>query len=334
MSDDQSPIPRALDSAAENTRAGAHADGFSRTTLPRLGVITGDRSCHACGFNLRGQPIVREQHYDMVMVRCPECAAVAPLLDYPRYSHWARRLWAFVALLWMSLVVSAIGAFGVLTSAVAVALSTQTIEPLAVRIAEDHNKYQLEAIEAAERAGTVPMNQRLQWSFNNIATADTWIDSAWWNAPGRAAEYQGQVDAADYFNPKKLPAALLAALVLIPSAGVLAVVMPHWKRFRLLIIPLVSIAVGSIMAYLYWKSAPTVFAPWVTARSAVQEASGVGVVAVHLAATLPLLVAGVYLGRPMARTVVLFILPPRQRVFFAFLWDADGKALPKGGGRA
>ena len=103
MSDDQSPIPRALDSAAENTRAGAHADGFSRTTLPRLGVITGDRSCHACGFNLRGQPIVREQHYDMVMVRCPECAAVAPLLDYPRYSHWARRLWAFVALLWMSL---------------------------------------------------------------------------------------------------------------------------------------------------------------------------------------------------------------------------------------
>lgn len=50
-----------------------------------------------------------------------------------------------------------------------------------------------------------------------------------------------------------------------------------------------------------------------------------------MTALFPLLVAGVYLGRPMARMVVLIILPPKQRVFFAFLWDADGKALPKGG---
>lgn len=43
----------------------------------RVATVTVDRPCSKCGFNLVGQPIIRERHYGLFIARCPECGTVA-----------------------------------------------------------------------------------------------------------------------------------------------------------------------------------------------------------------------------------------------------------------
>src|SRR5688572_5228275 len=61
----------------------------------RVSVLMGDRLCAACAYNLTGQTIVREPHYKLLIVRCPECATVASVQEYPLLGRWAVR-WAMV----------------------------------------------------------------------------------------------------------------------------------------------------------------------------------------------------------------------------------------------
>ena len=67
---------------------------ISRRTLVSPGqarrIMTGDRFCTKCGYNLVGQEIVREKHYELLIVRCPECATVTGLQDYPRLGTWPK----------------------------------------------------------------------------------------------------------------------------------------------------------------------------------------------------------------------------------------------------
>ncbi len=76
----------------------------------RISVLCGERACIACAFNLSGQPVVREPHYDMLIVRCPECGAVASLQEYPALGTWATRWTALAAALYIVLLLG--GAFG------------------------------------------------------------------------------------------------------------------------------------------------------------------------------------------------------------------------------
>ena len=48
----------------------------------RVDVLSGDRCCARCGFNLYGQTIIREPHYGLLMVRCPECGTAAAMQEY------------------------------------------------------------------------------------------------------------------------------------------------------------------------------------------------------------------------------------------------------------
>ena len=63
------------------------------STAPTPRAVSGDRFCTRCGYNLVAQPIVREERYEMLIVRCPECGAVAAIEQYPMLERWARR-WA------------------------------------------------------------------------------------------------------------------------------------------------------------------------------------------------------------------------------------------------
>ncbi len=72
--------------------------------LSRHGELVGDRACAKCHFNLAGQTIVRERHYGMLMVRCPECGTPAALQEYPLLGRWAARLGYVVAASWMFVV--------------------------------------------------------------------------------------------------------------------------------------------------------------------------------------------------------------------------------------
>ena len=70
-------------------------------------IVTGDRICVHCGYNLFGQEIFREEHYSMLVVRCPECATIASVQDNPLVSRWASRWGAVLAALWFVVVFGA-----------------------------------------------------------------------------------------------------------------------------------------------------------------------------------------------------------------------------------
>ena len=75
-----------------------------------LNQIRADRACIGCGFNLFGQSVVKEEHYDLAIVRCPECGVVGALQSYPTMSHWVNRFRAILTALWILVL---IGAFSI-----------------------------------------------------------------------------------------------------------------------------------------------------------------------------------------------------------------------------
>ena len=82
--------------------------GTGHPAEQRISTLVGDRLCIKCGYNLTGQHVLREPHYEMLIVRCPECATVASMQEYPLLGRWAGRWAALAAGLWFLL------AFGLL----------------------------------------------------------------------------------------------------------------------------------------------------------------------------------------------------------------------------
>lgn len=44
-------------------------------------MLRGYRRCAGCAYSLSGQPILREDDYDLYVVRCPECGRIAPMSE-------------------------------------------------------------------------------------------------------------------------------------------------------------------------------------------------------------------------------------------------------------
>ena len=55
----------------------------------RVGTVLTDRVCTRCYFNLVSQPVIRERHYGLLVVRCPECGTLASVQEYPHVIRWA-----------------------------------------------------------------------------------------------------------------------------------------------------------------------------------------------------------------------------------------------------
>lgn len=75
----------------EGAPAGPAMPASPRVADERVSILVGDRLCVSCGFNLAGQSVAREPHYRMLIVRCPECATVASLQEFPILGKWAAR---------------------------------------------------------------------------------------------------------------------------------------------------------------------------------------------------------------------------------------------------
>ena len=88
-----------MNDAPMNDAPGAHSDAPMDT--PTGHQIRTDRPCAGCGFNLFGQPIVREGHYGLVSARCPECGRLAALQEYPALGKWADRWAKLLAATWI-----------------------------------------------------------------------------------------------------------------------------------------------------------------------------------------------------------------------------------------
>ncbi|QYK47200.1 MAG: hypothetical protein KF838_10455 [Phycisphaeraceae bacterium] len=126
-----------------DARAGASGgiSGGGAGVDERVSVLVGDRLCVSCGFNLAGQTVVREPHYRMLIVRCPECATAASLQEYPVLGKWANR-WGGVLAAVMILVtlLLALGTAGTIFG-MSYAVSRVASKPLTDLIAKEHSAW-------------------------------------------------------------------------------------------------------------------------------------------------------------------------------------------------
>ena len=101
------------------------------------------------------------------------------------------------------------------------------------------------------------------------------------------------------------------------SGMFIVVTFPHWRRAACASVVVgLPIAIGAVMAVAWNQEAPHLLG-W-----------GVPYIAGHVYAQLAGGMAGVFLGRPLARLVVRILLPPGARPRLAYLWLADAKPLP------
>ncbi|MEM7227696.1 MAG: hypothetical protein AAF432_02670 [Planctomycetota bacterium] len=98
----QSDAPPTLPSSAESARE------------ERVSSLVGDRFCTDCGYNLMGQPVLREPHYNMLIVRCPECGTIAAPQEYPLAGRWTNRFVSAGAVLLLLFSVAFFGATNLL----------------------------------------------------------------------------------------------------------------------------------------------------------------------------------------------------------------------------
>ena len=135
-----------------------------------------------------------------------------------------------------------------------------------------------------------------------------------WSGSSRAL--QVNQDYRDY----ELFVTTILSVSLLVAFGVgrfTVVVVPHWRRraYAGLVLAMPVVA-GALVALIWSKEAPHLFdwgLPYIAAHTGVQMLGGL---------------AGIILGRPVARLAVRIFLPPGVRPKLAFLWLADNKPLP------
>lgn len=315
------------------SRPPADPGASSRRQGP-LDVIAGDRPCAACGFNLHGQPITREPGSNLLFCRCPECGTAAALQEYPLLGRWAERLRFVVAALWLGLLLLGIGACVAAASACIEAGTAAGIETCSSAIMQRYTSY-VESLSVEEQT-------KLGAQINNGRLVNIWnasFDETWWSGQSLEAILAERAVSASILQRTIIRVTLIALLTLLPFGVLLSVAMPHLRwRGRLLLVLLIS-ACTAVVTYLsIIAQGAATYAVWYGPSSAwarIQEISFGSQFwrLLPAAAIIPLglFVFGLFLGRPIARWLVTYLVPPRARVPFAFLWRADNIPMPRPG---
>ncbi|MCW5767408.1 MAG: hypothetical protein KIT19_01890 [Phycisphaeraceae bacterium] len=157
----------------------------------RVSVLVGDRLCVSCGFNLAGQSVVREPHYRMLIVRCPECATAASLQEYPVLGKWANR-WGGVLAAGMILLtlLLALGTAGTIFG-MSYAVSRVASKPLTDLIAKEHSAW-------AKVSRETQNSSQMERATAALAVARAEVDAAIAAAAAEpsSAELKARADAA------------------------------------------------------------------------------------------------------------------------------------------
>jgi len=309
--------------------AQSHSAAPVKTAEPTAAfIVTGDRLCTACGYNLVGQRITREPHYGLLIVRCPECGSVAAVQEYPLLGRWANRWAAVLAVLWFILLLgmwigSSAAIMGCCAGAAEEASSSYT------RFLRDLHKA---AENTAANPGRPPgaslpanLNRPDLIALLNSVTRQADF-SQWWLAQDHQALFEqagGWRGAVDWD----------ALLIWIPTAIVALVFGWFWsvalllfRRRWVMVWGLFIIAltlVFGLIPLLSWTTQPA-NGPW----SAASQQIGPPVLLASMAfSTLPL-AAGLIWGRCLTRALVRGLLAPSLRGSLAMLWTADGLPPP------
>lgn len=281
------------------------------STEQRIGVLAGDRCCAGCGFNLFGQIILREPHYGLLMVRCPECGVPAAMQEYPTLTRVAGRLRALLAAAWIVAVLGGLAITGAIVYGFADMTSSSVLSPYTATANSAWSTW--------SRANQTTAQQAAWWG--NYQAMETW----WMQLPPSALfkEFGGW----SKLNWLGLLKWVFAAAALVPIGVVWSVALPRLRGVRM---------AGVLMA-------PVVFAAalvaddmistgslWFTSlETLIRRQVGWPSAALTLAFGGVCLMVGAMVGRPIARALLRLVLPARLLATFSFLWIVDGLDMPR-----
>jgi hypothetical protein len=311
----------------------------------RVSILVGDRLCITCGYNLTGQNVLREPHYRMLIVRCPECATVASVQEYPLLGRWASRWAKVLAGLCVMVIVAVWIGSGAAIFGISYAMSEVSADRY--RTVIDQLYYasgQQSAAPVARSSGRTPsqpipppppMPMTIQVPgqqsivIQNVPGSSVSGFGNWWAGQNRTAIL---ADAGGWMNVVEWRALWLwlpLGLVTFLIGCVWSVMLLARRGVSLLACGLGILCVALFLAFfpLYeWFTDM----PWSGRAAARAEISPVFLVLSMAMASIPLSM-GLLLGRRVARGVVKLMLPPRLCSALALLWTVDGLPPPRPG---
>ena len=325
--------------------------------------IRADRACIGCGFNLYGQSVTKEEHYGLAVCRCPECGTVAALQSYPVMGHWVNRFRALIAAVWIVVLVGFFIGNSMAWMGMSIGASNIAGQKMSEIIGEAHFVWkeekdaQAQAALAAQQAanstpvagtpatpapvvpglpaGTTIVTSNGVTSINGVVVGQaaqttptqfrwTWLDSEWME------NHLKDTIAARGGLFKNIDTEFL--IMLIPGTIVSLLFGMFWSiallggsRKKAALVPVVAGIVG--LAVHIGVSIPDMGTTFASSLS--QDLYGPVVGPMYIGALVLISMVGIFLGRMIARWVVVMALPPRNRVPLSLLWTCDGKALPK-----
>lgn len=285
----------------------------------RLGQLSGDRACVKCSFNLAGQHIVREAHYGLLIVRCPECGTPAALQEYPVLGRWAPRLGFALIGIWIALLLASMVATGALSALISYGAAEDLSAPFQQKAFQAASDFTL---AKTKDVGPQPQN------FNAYSAP---LDETWWpNLPPDKffADSGGWRGAIDW---TKLWYWYFVFGVGIPIGIGYAVAIPRRSWIRPVLITGIIVGIATLILAMS-VSKTSLWTPGGSVWQVRDLAFGLvcwRLFMLTLGAAAAALLIGQYTGRPVARAMVRLLLHPRYWPLLAFLWIADNKPLPR-----
>lgn len=324
-----------------DTNAGVATNTRPQPELPRTTFVTGDRLCASCGYNLIGQVIVREPHYELLVARCPECGAVASAQEYPLLGPWAHRWGMVLAALWVVLVVAGWVGSGAIIMGLGLPVAEEAARPYSSFIQTVFTEVEQQAkASAASGSSSAPGSTsnlppetiiiQRAGGVQQITTVGGLNSSAgfekWWKAQNHAL----LLDQAGGWRIGLTPPVFLmwffCTLAVLAIGWFWAILLIHLRRRGLLIwagsvfLLAVGFSLIPVVECLYTEPAWG----WMAGRHQLTPIY----LGCSVAGYSGALIIGVTTGRSLARQMIRMLLPPRMRHSLAALWTCDGRELP------
>lgn len=311
-----------------------------------LNQIRADRACVGCGFNLFGQTVIKEEHYNLAITRCPECGTVAALQSYPTMSHWVNRFRMILASVWIVILIALFaahtgGMIGFTVSAVDIA--SNEFENVIGLAHEQWQVHQTAPTPLTKTQAPIPApNTPTPFpgattiiSANGVTTingvvvgqssyrwqqvSDEWVDTQLETTIIQTGGLWKNINKQ--FLYLVFPAAVVSTI-----AGVIwSIVLLGAKRKQVLLIPLTGCIIAGFMV---WGVNNSMGSSPYTSQIA-ESLYTLRVMLIMLGIQFVFLSFGVFIGRKIARMFVIMALPARIRVPFSIFWTRDGLAPPR-----
>ncbi|MBL1217835.1 MAG: hypothetical protein D8M59_10105 [Planctomycetes bacterium] len=316
-------------------------------TKQRVAFVTGDRICSMCGFNLYGQPINRESHYNMLAVRCPECGTMAAIQEYPVLGKWGARWGRLIAAIWLITILVWVSIVGTTIADYCRDASFYAVEPVSRQVALSFSEYYRS--HRSEFTSRLSEEYERQYgSPNDIREGSLgfFVDPQWWE---QQADQTAIVAAAGTWRQRydwgAIRGLLLNFIPMILLGCYWSILVPSKRWFATGLVSLILCGTAFAMVHYTHLSLLWLTAPWaatqidyqllvyssgayLTTGSIAEQCVGMPIRLVMCFILIIPLFIGMHFGRILVRAAVIALLPPKSRGWLAFLWTADGKDPP------